>query len=417
MPRDVFGKYLSEINKAYLRGDATEHTHRPALKALIEGLAKKITATNEPKRTACGAPDYVVSRRTKGLDQNIGYIEAKDIGTNLTEAAKTEQIKRRYLPSLHNFILTDYIEFRWYTYEELRLTARLAREGKGGAFELTEQGLADVEELLGLFLQHEPEKISGAKELAVRMAGLAKLLRNITKRTFEQEGKRGPLHTQLEAFRKVLLHGLTEEQFADMYAQSIAYGLFAARCHIEGITVFGKDKYAAFHGIDEKADELTRQHAAYLLPKTNPFLRKIFGQIVGPELDDRLAWLVDDIVKLLREAKMEVILRGFGRKRGRSDPVVHFYETFLKEYDPELRELRGVYYTPDEVVSYIVRSVDYLLKTKFGLKHGLADESKIKVDSRLRGNDKEGDSSASPQNDKREVHRVLIFDPAVGTGT
>lgn len=132
MPSDVFGKYLSEIKKAYLRGDATEHTHRPALKNLIEGLERKITASNEPKRTECGAPDYVVSRRINGIDQNIGYVEAKDIDTNLTQAAKTEQIKKRYLPSLHNFILTNYIEFRWYNYEELRQMAKLAHRGRLG---------------------------------------------------------------------------------------------------------------------------------------------------------------------------------------------------------------------------------------------------------------------------------------------
>ncbi|MBA7695824.1 hypothetical protein ES703_104464 [subsurface metagenome] len=126
MVEDAFDKYLNDINKAYLRGDATEHTHRPALKALIEVIARKITATNEPRRVKCGAPDYVVSRRSNGLDQNIGYIEAKDIGISLTQAAKTEQIKKRYLPSLNNFILTDYIEFRWYVNGERQLTEKLA---------------------------------------------------------------------------------------------------------------------------------------------------------------------------------------------------------------------------------------------------------------------------------------------------
>jgi len=399
MAGEVFEKYLKEINNAYLRGDATEHTHRPALKALIEGVGDKVTATNEPKRhTDCGAPDMLVSRRKRHLDFKIGYIECKDIGTDLKKEEKSEQIKKRYLPSMHNFILTDYIEFRWYTYEELRLTARLARVGKRGVFQRTGAGYEKVRELLQGFLEHEAERVSSAKELAVRMGHLGRLLRDVTKRTFEQEEKTGPLHTHLAAFRKVLLHGLTEEEFADMYTQAIAYGLFAAWCHVGGATVFGKDKYAAFHGMGLKGDELTREHAAYLLPKTNPFLRKIFGQIVGPELDDRLVWVVDDLVELLREAKMDSVLKGFGKKGGRSDPVVHFYETFLKEYDPELRELRGVYYTPDEVVSYIVRSVDWLLREKFGLRRGLADESKIKIN-------------------RKERHRVLILDPAVGTGT
>jgi type I restriction-modification system DNA methylase subunit len=404
MAGDTFEKYIAEINKAYLRGDATEHTHRPALKALIESIDNKATAVNEPRRIKCGAPDLVVSRRVRRLDQNIGYIECKDIGTNLNEAAKSEQIKKRYLPSLRNFILTDYIEFWWYVGGKMRLKARLANEA-GGKFKATEEGKKEVAELLGLFLKQEPEKITTAKELAVRMADLARLLRDITRETFKQEEERGTLHGQFEAFRQVLIHDLTEEQFADMYAQTISYGLFTSRCHIEDMTVFGQDKYAAFHGMNGQAREFTREHAAYLLPKTNPFLRKAFAHIAGPDLDDRISWLVDDIVALLRQADMGVILRDFARRKKRKDPVVHFYETFLAEYDPKLRKKRGVYYTPDEVVSYIVRSVDYLLKEKFGLKRGLADESKIKVDSRLRGND------------KKEVHKVLILDPAVGTGT
>jgi len=399
MAGDAFDKYLSGINEAYLRGDATEHTHRPALKALIEALGEKITATNEPKRrTDCGAPDILVSKRKRKLDFRIGYIECKDIGTDLKKEEKTEQIKKRYLPSLHNFILTDYLSFRWYTYEELRLTATLARESEGGVFKATEGGKDEAKELLRGFLEHEAEKVSSAKELAVRMGHTARMLRDVTKTIFEQEEKTGPLHVHLAAFRKVLLPGLSEDEFADMYAQVIGYGLFAAWCHVEGVSVFGKDKYGGFHGMDLKGEQLTREHAAYLLPKTNPFLRKIFGQIVGPDLDDRLVWIVDDVVELLREAKMESVLKGFGRKGGRSDPVVHFYETFLKEYDPELRELRGVYYTPDEVVSYIVRSVDWLLKEKFGLKRGLGDESTVEVDG-------------------KKVAKVLILDPAVGTGT
>ncbi len=395
MPSEMFKKYLSEINKAYLRGDATEHTHRPALKALIEGLARKITATNEPKRTECGAPDYVVSRRSNGVDQNIGYIEAKDIATDLTQVAKTEQIKIRYLPSLNNFILTDYIEFRWYVNGEKQLTARLAEES-AGKFKVTTEGEEKVREMFRSFLDQKPEKIKIAKELATKMGHKARMMRDIIKETFRQEEKSGILHGQFAAFREVLLHDLKEEQFADMYAQTICYGLFSARCHIEGMTIFGKDKYAAFHGMDERAKELTREHAAYLLPKTNPFFRDIFGDIAGPKLDDRIVWLVDDLVELLKQTDMSVILRDFARRKKRKDPVVHFYETFLGEYDSKLKKKRGVYYTPDEVVSYIVRSVDYLLKTKFGLKRGLADESKIKG---------------------KDLHRLLILDPAVGTGT
>ncbi len=402
MPNDPFNEYIDDINRAYLRGDATEHTHRPALKALIEALGNKITATNEPRRQKCGAPDYIVSRRKKGLDQNIGYVEAKDIGINLTQVAKSEQIKKRYLPSLNNFILTDYIEFRWYVNGQKQLTARLAEES-AGKFKIIGEGQEKVGQLLKSFLSQKPEKIKIARELAAKMAHKAQMMRDIIRETFQQESETGTLHGQFEAFKEVLLHDLTEEQFADMYAQTISYGLFTARCYIDDMTIFGKDKYAAFHGIDEKAKELTREHAAYLLPKTNPFLRKMFNHIAGPDLDSRIAWLVDDLVELLRQADMGTILKDFAKQTKRKDPVIHFYETFLAEYDAKLRKSRGVYYTPEPVVSYIVRSVDYLLKTRFGLKRGLADEKKIKIKTQ------DGQS--------KEVHKCLILDPAVGTGT
>jgi hypothetical protein len=193
MATDAFGKYISEINKAYLRGDSTEHTHRPALKAMIEALSNKITATNEPRRQKCGAPDFIISRRLKGIDETVGYIETKDIGINLTQEAKSEQIKKRYLTSLHNFILTDYIEFRWYVNGEPRITARLAEE-QSGKFKLTEEGIVKVSELLEMFLNQEPEKITSAKDLAVRMAGIARLMREIINKTFAQEGEIGTLH-------------------------------------------------------------------------------------------------------------------------------------------------------------------------------------------------------------------------------
>ncbi|MBI5487957.1 MAG: N-6 DNA methylase [Deltaproteobacteria bacterium] len=176
---------------------------------------------------------------------------------------------------------------------------------------------------------------------------------------------------------------MTEEQFADMCAQTICYGLFAARCN-SGTTHF------------------TREEAAYLLPRTNPFLRRMFGHIAGPELDDRIAWVVDDLALLLARADVQAIVSDFGRRSGREDPVVHFYETFLAAYDPRMREARGVYYTPEPVVSYIVRSVDLILRRSFGLDDGLASSEKMAA--RVGGRQK-------------DVHRVLILDPAVGTGT
>lgn len=406
----IFDAYLDAINKDYVTGDAREHTYRPALKTLVEALRQGIHVQNEPKQLInCGAPDMKVSRSIRHTMQPFGYIECKDIGIDLKKTEKSDQLKR-YLAAIDNLILTDYIQFRFYRLGELVATATLAQEGSGGKFHATENSINGVKDLLNLFFASEPVKLTSAKELAQRMAGIARLLRGVIDATFAKETDHGALHGQYEAFKKVLLHDMKQDEFADMYAQTICYGLFAARCHLSDQTVWGKDTYAAHHGVDGKAGEFTREKAAYLLPRTNPFLRNIFGDIAGVGMDERIAWLVDDLVTLLKNAAMDKVLKGFGHITQRTDPVVHFYETFLAAYDPKLRETRGVYYTPEPVVSYIVRSVDWLLQERFGLAKGLADSKKIDLPV-LKG--------AAKQDGKRaeKVHRCLILDPAVGTGT
>ena len=383
-------QYLRVIEKQFSAGNATEHTHRPALKAFVESLLRGVTATNEPKRVKCGAPDFIV---TKG-EIPVGYIEAKDVGLSLDNAENSDQIER-YRQSLGNLILTNYLEFRWYVrptsertneYPEAehRLTARLATVGKAGKFRVEESGPEHVVKLLNAFLRTQVPTVQSAKELAIRMAALASLIRDTIRNALSEEGERGSLHQQMQGFREVLIHDLSDDQFADMYGQTISYGLFAARCS------------------QKDSQHFTREHAAYDLPKTNPFLRKMFNHIAGPELDERIAWAVDDLAELLHRANIGAILRDFGKRTRREDPVVHFYETFLAAYDPEMREARGVYYTPEPIVSYIVRSIDYLLKVDFQLTAGLADCSKVRLESSDRNMD---------------VHKVLILDPATGTGT
>ncbi len=377
--------YIKTIEKDFAAGISTEHTHRPALKSLIESLAKGITATNEPKRIKCGAPDFIVTRG----ETPLGYMEAKDIGVPLDREEKGEQI-HRYLRSLDNFILTDYLEFRWYVRGEHRLTASLGKAKGKGKVRAEDGDAAAVGELLTAFLNAKVPTVNSPKELAVRMAAVAQLIRSAIARAFNEEAHtedhHDPLHDQLKGFRDVLIHDLTPEQFADMYAQTAAYGLFAARCNVKSSATF------------------TREHAAYDLPKTNPFLRKLFNQIAGPELDERVAWAVDDLAELLNRTDINAILKDFGKRTRQEDPVVHLYETFLAAYDPKLREARGVYYTPEPVVSYIVRSVDHILKTDFKLTDGLANASKVKV--------KTSNKSAAV-----ETHKVLLLDPATGTGT
>jgi hypothetical protein len=386
--------YLGKIEAAHRLGNDTEHTHRPALKALLEALDPAIAVTNEPKRIACGAPDLAITRKQDGLA--VGYVEAKDIGASLKEAANSDQIKNRYLPVLPNFLLTDYLQVRWFVDGQQRDKLILGEAKPGGAIVPVPAAEEHALKVLKEFLGREPLRIEGAEELARRLARLAHLIREGIVASF-QTGNASELLTGWRAvFAQTLLPELAEPgreaEFADMFAQTLTYGLFSARA------------------LGSTGARFTLAEAAKLIPRTNPFLREFFDLITGPNLDEEpFAGFVQDVATLLDRANMATILEDFGQGVSagrRRDPVVHFYETFLAAYDPKLRELRGVYYTPEPVVSYIVESIDWLLREEFGLKDGLADKSKIRVQRQ--------DGARVVE---EESHRVLILDPAAGTGT
>jgi predicted helicase len=359
-----FETYLSHIEAAYRRGNATEHTYRPALKTLLEALSAGVQAANDPKHIACGAPDFVVERGRVPL----GYVETKDVGVDLDRIERSEQLAR-YLGSLNNLILTDYLEFRWYVNGRFKLGARLATIGKDGKLAPDPAGLASAAQLFREFYQTETPIVGTPKELAGRMAQLARLVRGLISNALQAEdSETGALHRQFKAFQQYLLPTLKPEGFADLYAQTMAYGLFAAKLSAPPNAVFNRT-------------------AAYQYLAANRFLRKLFLD-VGEELDDTpIAPFLDDLASLLARADMAAILTDFGRRTRTEDPVVHFYETFLAEYDRKLRKSRGVYYTPEPVVQFIVNSVDWLLQERFGRAWGLA----------------------AP-----DVH---LLDPATGTGT
>ncbi|MEA3406906.1 MAG: N-6 DNA methylase, partial [Chloroflexota bacterium] len=379
MPNAI-SEYIHELQRIHETGDATEHSYRPALERLVESLGQGITAVNEPKRIACGAPDLAVLVD----DLMVGHVEAKDVGTSLDAAARSDQLMR-YRHSLPNLLLTDYLAFQWYVDGELRREAVLARlDADGHIVRAASEEVAAAGDLLDDFLAHTPEPIATSQELAERMARLTHLIRDVIVTAFETDQASDLLADWRRAFAEVLVADLDDpehvSQFADMFAQTLAYGLFSARV-------------AAPEG---RGDAFTRQRAQSLIPRTNPFLRDFFYYITGPQLDDEpYAGLVKDLVQILAHADMVSVLENFGQRTRQGDPTVHFYETFLAAYDPHLRERRGVYYTPNPVVSYIVRSVDTLLKERFGLARGLADTTTL----------------------DDGTHKVLVLDPACGTGT
>ena len=398
---DPAKSYLVNIRREIETGSATEHTYRAALKEFIEALGTGVAAINEPKREACGAPDFVV--RKSAL--SIGYIEAKDIGKSLDEAEKSDQLKR-YRKSLNNLILTDYLEFRWYVYDELRDTARIGRVGKNKRIISDHDGIDDVLNLLDKFLNVTPEKITTPLVLANQLARIAIIIRDVVIKSFENNFASPELQDLRGAIAAVLIPEIGQpdriSEFADMYAQTIVYGLFAARCNHHGSSPF------------------KRSGAASEIPKTNPFLRKLFASITGLGMEEEPhAPFIDELVQILDSTEIDAVLANFGKRNKQEDPVIHFYETFLKAYDPGLRELRGVYYTPEPVVSYIVRSVDQILKKQFDLGGGLLDTSETDYDREKYITDYRGmpEDHQLPTTVNVKCPKVLILDPACGTGT
>lgn len=387
-------EYLAAVDKLYRSGRATEHSYRGDLQRLLTDLCKGVAVTNEPVRIECGAPDYILTKR----QIPVGYIEAKDVGVDLDAKGLKEQLMR-YRSALENLIITDYLEFRFYRNSEPTTSIAIA-EVVGGKVKPIPANFEKFIALITDFAAWQGQTISSAKKLASMMAGKARLLADVIEQAVssdEQSQANTDLRQQLEAFKVILIHDITPKAFADLYAQTIAYGMFAARLH------------------DPSPDSFSREEAAKLIPKSNPFLRKLFNSISGNDLDTRIEWIVDALADIFRATNIDKLLSGFGKGSGREDAFMHFYEDFLAQYDPKLRKSRGVWYTPDAVVRFIVRAVDDILKTEFGLPMGLADASTTQIEVDTQMQDKR--TSTGKRKEKRTVHRVQVLDPATGTGT
>lgn len=391
-------KYLDGIIRKFKTGKTTEHSFRGDLQDFVERTVVGVQAINEPTRQKCGAPDYIIQKK----NIPIGYIEAKDIDKNLDVVEKSEQLDR-YKASLDNLILTNYLEFRFFVNGEHVDTVKVADiiNGKIKVYEKEYQKLIDH---IRNFCDYQGQTIKSPKQLANLMAQKAVMIRDVIINALECDCA-GSLASQRNAFKQILLHDLTDHTFADMYAQTIAYGLFVARLN------------------DTTLDDFTRQEARELVSKNNPFLRQLFDYISGANLDDNLVWIVDDLVEIFRAVDLNKLLKNYGRTTQMSDPFLHFYETFLESYDKVNKEKRGVYYTPQPVVKFIVSAVDSILKTEFNLSHGLADDTTIKHTRTLYYEKKKKKVKGEvvyedvPVTTDENVYKVQILDPATGTGT
>ena len=353
--------YLKKICEIIQRGDAREETYYSTLEKLLqeysESINKKdIKITILPKKTEAGNPDF---RIWDGKQHIVGYIEAKKPGTSLDEIEISEQLKR-YKSTFPNLILTNFIEFRLYRNSGLIDKISLCRPFIIYQLE-TIPPLENKEQFLKLlesFFSFSLPKIYNAKTLAVELAKRTRFLKNevIEEELREEENnKQGFILGFYEAFQEYLIKGLSQKDFADLYSQTITYGLFAARTRSTG--------------------EFNRKLAYDNIPQTIGILRDVFEFISMGNLPIQMEWTIDDIAEVLAVTDVKKILLQYYHKGKGKDPVIHFYETFLAEYDPRTRERRGVYYTPEPVVSYIVRSLNFVLKGHFNKADGFADKS------------------------------------------
>ena len=384
--------YIAELNQQFKTGNAREHAYRPALKALIEALLPgSYTFINEPSHLGCNAPDFMLMHK----EVSVAFAEAKDLGdTDLDGTGKNREQFSRYKQSLNSLFFTDYLSFHFYAEGEKQLVVTIAKiEGNTiVSTGIDEQHFIDA---VRMWASAKPQLITTPKRLAERMATKARLLADTIEKTLSEDTeKKSSLHHKLDAFRDVLIKDLDEHKFADLYAQTIAYGLFAARIH------------------DKKSEAFTRTTAAELIPKTNPFLRQVFQQIAGFDIEESIQWIVDDLVAIFAATDVNKLRKSMSREQQRRDPMIHFYEDFLQAYDPAAKKHSGVYYTPQPVVEFIVRAVDDILKNDFDLPAGLADISKTEVPySEME------DGKDTPTVSMKTMHRVQVLDPATGTGT
>src|SRR3989337_2904277 len=386
--------YLKKVSEVANRGDAREESYYSVLQRLLEEYSesirkKGIHVTTLPKKTEAGNPDF---RIWDGKQHIVGYIEAKDLRVEYLDQIETTEQLKRYRHSFPNLILTNFFEFRLYRNGALVDKVLISRPFVIHKLKTIPPVEKESEffNLFRSFFSFSLPKLYNAKALAIELAKRTRFLReevvaqelkSVVDQTFlsdsdkkqtflsdpinlsdndKKQAKMSVLRGLYEAFRKFLISGLSTEDFADRYSQTLTYGLFAARTRSEN----GFKKKLAYDRI----------------PRTIGILRDVFKFISLGDLPQQMEWIVDDISEVLAVTDVKNILHRYFHEGKGKDPIVHFYETFLAEYDPETRERRGVYYTPEAVVSYIVRSLHIIVKEKFGKSDGFANSSVTVLD-------------------------------------
>lgn len=377
-------QYIDTINHIYSTGETTEHSFRGVFASLCESVLNKssksdecYTVVNEPSRKEYGAPDYEI---VKG-DIVVGFIEAKNIGNTDLRGKRPAGNKKqfdRYKNAVSVIAFTDYLNIVLYINGEEALSSCIGTvEGSQIVYNNDSEQISNFIKIILRLGNAEPQPIRSAKILADKMAQKAKLVASILHNAMSRDPQKQSeddkdLWGKLNTFKQYLVHDMTDKQFVDFYAQTVLYGLFVARIY------------------DTTPESFSLAEAADLIPGSNPFLRRIFRDLALAHPHPYVKGILEDLVILFKVTNMNKVLKIY-----RKDPLVHFYEDFLEAYNPKIREDYGVWYTPAEVVKFIVDSVDSILKYDFNINGGIANNDKL----------------------DNGRHKVQILDPATGTGT
>jgi hypothetical protein len=382
-----FDTYLKALAAGYREG-GTEHTGRTALENLLnafkaDALQPRIQVQHEGGREGDkGAPDFKIKR--DGMI--LGYVEVKTIGENLDKILKSDQIKK-YRTLSDNIIVTDYLHFiRIDGTGKVLGRAELAYPSDlvGRTLRVAPEKAEAVSKVLTAFFSEPPQGLGRAQQLALALATRSKMLRDfLTEELIRQEkvNREGRLHALFDVFREQVFHELSTKEFADAFAQMLAYGLFLAKLNAKDDDVVALDNVRKF------------------IPGSFRLIRELvrfLEEMQEAEYDD-VKWVIDEILSIVNGLAIANIREDLSFRNRKAvnrkvragdeeehrlferDPFIYFYEDFLKAYDKDTRKGRGVYYTPPPVVNFIVRAVDDILKDTFKIADGLADHRKVTV--------------------------------------
>ncbi len=350
-------EYLESIKD--LTAEDNELTHRPSLHNLLNRLKdnfnKEFKIEHEPKKEQGSQPDFRVS--FQGL--NIGYIENKRAGVNLSQLLKSDQI-RKYLELNPNLMLTDYLNFMWVGKDENNAPLIKKEISIASPDELSKplkpkpQTERDLIELFKSFFNHEAAPITNAKDFATHLSPHTRYLKDALIKYREKE----QVSSIFKNFKEYLYEELSFEDFSDALAQTLTYSLFLAK-------------------LNHPFEKINLDNVRSSIPKNFAVIREMADFLKKLDEIQEIQWLLNEILSSINHVDMDSILKDLNDDK---DPYLHFYETFLSAYDPKLRESKGVYYTPDSVVKFIINALDSLLKTHFkdaplGLKSALDNEN------------------------------------------